>query len=91
VTPVTQAALVDLAVQRADEVVAVLVRAVPAGLVGTEHLLDVLAVCEYPNTGCQALAGQARVMVPYTLTTTAYPSAATLRKRKLAAALHKCS
>ncbi len=51
----------------------------------------VLAACEYPNTGCQALAGQARVMDPYTFTTTAHPSAATLRKRKLAAALRKCS
>jgi hypothetical protein len=51
----------------------------------------VLAVCEYPNTGCQALAGQARVMDPYTFTTIAHPSAATLRKRKLAAALRECS
>ncbi len=51
----------------------------------------VLAVCEYPNTGCQALAGQARVMIPYTFTTTAHPSPAALRKRKLAAALRKCS
>ena len=51
----------------------------------------VLAVCEHPNTGCQALAGQARVMIPYTFTTTPHPSAATLRKRKLAAALRECS
>jgi hypothetical protein len=40
--PVTQAALTDLAVQGADEIVAVLVRAIAAGLMGTEHLLDLL-------------------------------------------------